>query len=1056
MKPKLLFLTLLLPLFSMCQTITIKGTVINEEGQPIPAASVTLKRTGFTVITAANGSFTIPATSVLDTLLVTATGYNSQSVPNNERGLVTIILKPKVTELTEVVVSTGFQDIPKERATGSFTLIDSKLYNEQVGKSLTERLEYITNGYTTQPQRISSNRQPVIRGITSFSAVNDPLIVIDNFPYEGNIDNLNPNDVENITVLKDAAAASIWGAKASNGVIVITTKKGRFNQPLKIEINTNISITSKPALHKLPFMAASSFIDVEQMLFANNFRFADTNNLVRPPFTPVFEILFLARNGRITQQQAQEQINQLRSNDLRNEFLRHMYTEGISRQLAIGLKGGAANYAWSLSFGVDDNKDQLHAKSNRLTARWENLYRPSKKWEFSLNTAFTKSNFNSGRPAWGSINTAVGNLPPYTRFADEHGNALAVAKDYRLPFIDTLGAGKLLDWKFYPLNDYQYNRVTGALHEFSAVAGLRYRFTAWLNFDLRYRYQQQLSESENLSMQESYFTRDLINTFSQLNRSTGMVSYKVPLGAVLNKLSTGIVAQDIRAQFNINRTWGRHSINGLAGAQVSEKKTNGFNTRIYGYDPERLTVSNSDLVNPYPRFITGAAGIIPGGNDFSAFNNRFLSFYTNTAYTFNKKYIASFSARKDASNLFGLNTNDKWNPLWSVGLAWDIAAEPFYNVNFISQLKLRSTWGFSGNLDQSKSAATTIIYAGVNPFTLTQMTRVNNFYNPDLRWEKIGQLNIGLDFAIAADRISGSIEFYHKRAVDLYQSVPVDQTLGIGTLIVKNAGKMNNHGWDIAINSLNINRKIKWYTNLIVNTNKSKVTEYYSNTKQASSYAGSSGRALNGYPLYSLFAYKWGGLSSAGDPQGFLQGQLTADYNQLSGPALTVNDLVHIGSATPLLFGSVGNTFSYKSVSVAVRITYKFRYWFMRPSINYNSLYNQLNGHPDFDQRWQKPGDELFTSIPAVQYPVAAGRDDFFAASEVLATKADHIRLQYINCSYELNKAKLKKLPVSSVRFYSIWNNIALIWKANKHNLDPDFATLPPAQNIAFGLNIIF
>jgi TonB-dependent starch-binding outer membrane protein SusC len=1056
MKPKLLFLICFLPLFSMCQSITIKGTVINEEGQPLAAASVTLKRTNQTVITANDGSFTMAGTKLYDTLLVSATGYHPATEPNNGRGLLTIRLKRKVTALTEVVVSTGFQEIPKERATGSFTLIDNKLYNEQVGKSLTERLEYITNGYTTQPQRISSNRQPVIRGVTSFSAVNDPLIIVDNFPYEGNIDNLNPNDVESITVLKDAAAASIWGAKAANGVIVISTKKGRFNQPLKVELNTNMSVTAKPALEKLPLMSTSSFIDVEQMLFANNFRFADTNSVVRPPFTPVFEILFLARNGRITQEQAQQQINQLRNYDLRKEFLQHIYTQAISKQLALSLKGGAANYAWSLSLGADANNDQLQAQNKRFTARWENLYRASKKLELSLSTAYTKSSYSSGRPAWGSINTYIGNLPPYTRFADDKDNAVPLAKDYRLSFTDTAGAGKLLNWNYYPLTDYQHNRISTNLNEISVVAGLRYKFTSWLNIDLRYRYQQQRSESDNLYTQESYFTRDLINTYTQLNRSTGAVAYKVPLGAILNKMATGILAQDARAQLNANKHWGKHSIDAIAGTQFSEKKTDGFSTRIYGYDPERLTVSNIDLVNPYPRFITGAASIIPGGNDFTGFNNRFLSFYTNAAYTYNNRYTASFSARKDASNLFGLNTNDQWNPLWSVGAAWDMAAESFYKLKYISQLKLRSTWGFSGNLDQSKSAATTIAYIGVNPYSLTQMTRVNNFFNPDLRWEKIGQLNIGLDFAMAANRISGSIEFYHKRATDLYQSVPVDQTLGIGTLIVKNVGQMKNHGWDISLNTININRKIKWTSNFIFNTTKSKVTAYYSNTYQASNYAGSAGMARNGYPLYSLFAYQWAGLSATGDPQGFLQGQLTTDYNQLNGPALTVNDLVHIGSATPLVFGSVGNTFSYKSFSLSVRITYKFRYWFMRSSIDYAALYNRLNGHADFEQRWQKPGDELYTHVPAMRYPLVSGRDEFYTASEVLATKGDHIRLQYIQCSYELNKSTIKKLPVSAIRFYSTFNNIGLIWKANHQNLDPDYAQLPPAQNIAFGLNINF
>jgi TonB-linked SusC/RagA family outer membrane protein len=1036
--------------------IDIKGVVINNKGEPVAGASVKVKGSEKGTSTNEKGEFYLSGIDENSILIITGVDIESFESKVSGKKELLFVAKIKIKEGESITINTGYQEVSKDRSTGSFSRIDNKLYNEQVGTDVLNRLRYITSGYTSMPQQISSNRQVVVRGISTFSAVNDPLVILDNFPYEGDVNNLNPNDVESVTLLKDAAAASIWGSKAGNGVIVITTKKGKFNQPLRIEINSNVTSNKEPDLYYMKNMSSSDYIDVERLLFSNGYDFADTLSPARLPFSPVYEILFRQRNGQISEQEATLAINALRNNDVRNDFLQFMYRPSLNQQYSVGLRGGSNNIAWALSAGVDKNVSELNVKYDRLTLRWDNIFKPLKNLEISINGSYTKSSFQSGRPAYGTINASYGSLPLYYTMKDNDGNPSAFYKNYRQSYIDTAGGGKLLDWKYYPLTDHLYNKISSELSDLNLVAGVKYKITDWVNLDIKYRYEEQKPTNDVLYEQPSYFARDLINTFSQLNRSTGVVTYKVPPGAILDKTYHGMKAQDIRGQINISKTWVDHNLIVVAGAQVSEKINDLSTYRRYGYKPDILTTVNVDYTTPFPRFISGSSAFIPNSNDIRKTNRRFVSFYSNSAYTFRQRYTISGSVRKDASNVFGLNSNDKWNPLWSTGASWHISNEPFYRKGIVSSLKFRATYGYSGNLDQSKSAATTLSYQGTNPYTLTPMTRVNNYSNPELRWEKIGMMNIGADFEIEDARLSGSLEYYQKNARDLYQSEPIDQTLGIGPTMVRNSGKLKNYGWEFELNSQNIRGAFNWTSSLIINTGTSKVTNYYRSSKNASSFVSGGNNALNGYALYTLFAYKWAGLDPLnGNPRGIVNGQISNDYNYLNSLA-TVDELDEIGSSIPVIFGSFGNNFSWKGLSMSIRCTYAFKYWFLRPSIQYSEI-AEHNGHSDYSLRWQAPGDENKTHVPAMNYPFDDLRDFFYSRSSVLATRGDHIRIQYITIGYDLDQKLLKKLFIKSLRIYGNINNVGIIWKANKYQLDPDYtSTIPPARSISAGLRLEF
>ncbi len=1058
MKKISLLLLITLPLLTMCQSITINGTVTNENSTPVNAASITLLRTGEKTVTNAKGHFTIHGTRLLDTILVEAFGYYPQQVPNNERGQLHITLVPKITALAGVTVSTGYQQFFRQTSTGSFTKLSNKILNEQLSTDIISRLQYITNGYTTMPSRVSSGNQAVIRGISTFSAVNDPLVVVDNFPYEGDIRNINPNDVESITVLKDAASASIWGSRAANGVIIITTKKAGFNQPLAFEFTAGTTIGKEPDLTKLPYIPAADFIDIEQFLFSKQFGFADTLSPYHYPFSSVYEILFRQQKGLLSQQQTNEMLDSMRQTDLRYQYAKYFYNPMYNQQYSLAARGGSASMAWNLSLGFDKNNSELGLLYNRYTLRWENSFKPSPRLDMNWSSTYAGSNQQSGKPAWESFYTASGQaMPPYTSFTNAAGDAAPWHKNYRQTYLDTAGAGKLLNWNYYPLQEYSQNTTAIRLTDLTFNPVIRYKLFKGLYIEGRYRFQQQRSVSTTLHEAASFFSRDLINTFSQLNRSTGIVTYKVPPGAIKDDAQNILTAQDIRFQLNVDRQWQRFNLSAIAGFQASEKKTTGDANRIYGYNMENLSLAQVDFTSTYPMFSSGAFSFIPSLLNETKTNIRQVSLYTNASLTWNKKYTLTASARRDAANLFGVSTNDKWNPLWSAGLAWNLLAEKWFTQSLFTTLRPRITFGSTGNIDPAKTAATTLSYGAINTFTNTPIVTINNFYNPTLRWEKTTTLNTAVDFSLLNDRITGSIEYYQKKARDLYMNLPVDPTLGLGTTtLVKNAGNMQNHGWDIELNTIYLLRPLRWSGQWIINTNKSKVTNYYNTTKDANNFIGTPNAPVNGQPLYTLYAYRWAGLDPLnGDPQGYYQDQVSKDYAAITGTGYPYTDLRKVGSSIPLLFGSWGNTLEWRNFSLAIRCTFKFRYWFIKESISYSNLFSLYRGHSDYLIRWKKPGDEAITTVPSLTYPADNNRDQFYNYAEVLAAKGDNIRLQYINLSYALNTSKHKG-SFKTIKLFAVGNNLGILWKAAKNVPDPDNAGIPPLTTYAFGLKTTF
>ncbi len=1047
---------------------TIHIRVQNPSGKVLEGAALRLLKATTLAVTNAAGKASM-VIGQTDTLTITHIGYNSKREyvdPANKQELI-ITMMPTATILEEVTVNTGYQYVPKERATGSFAQIDNSLFNRSVSTNILDRLESIVPALLVDKRTINNTASlsnMTIRGLSTFFSGTSPLVVVDNFPYDGNLSNINPNDVESLTILKDAAATSIWGAKAGNGVIVINTKKAAYNQPLRITLNANTTIQQKPNLWYLPQMKTDDFINLEQFLFDKGFYNATlTNMFSRPVVSPVVELLARQRSGVISPADASEAINSLRTIDVRNDFYKHFCALALKNQYSLSLSSGNNTMNYLFSAGYDENRNNNNLRGNqdqRLTLRFANSIKFTPKLELQTSLTYALQQIQANSPGgYGAINTGSGKstLYPYAQLADVHGNPLSIAKDYRAAYTDTTGAGKLLDWKYRPLAELALTDNQTRMQDVLLNINARYTINSWLNAEIKYQYENANNTNRIHYTPDAYLTRNLVNRFTQINGST--VKRVIPLGGILNNSSGSMIANDIRLQLNLNKDWqGKNKITALAGAEMRQaaSKANGY--RVYGYNDAILTYANMDYTTPYPIY-GGLSGnsFIPSSLSFNDYLNRFVSVYANAAYTGNNKYIVSASARKDASNLLGVSTNLKGVPLWSAGLAWVASTEDFYKVKWLPYLKLRCTYGYSGNTDNNRSAYSTISYATF-PNYLTNLfySNIINPPNPSLSWEKITTLNIGIDFHTKERRLSGSIEFYSKNARNLLSPTPVDPSTGFSRLTL-NKGEIDGNGIDIELHTLNTRGRLQWTTDLLFSYTNHTVKRYSGNVASASAYVGSGlgFSPLEGKSAYTLFSYQWSGLDAAtGDPQGYLNKQVTKDY--LGIQRAPIADLVAHGPTLAPYFGALRNTIAWKQLSLSANITYRVGYFFRRNTIHYTNLFNLWAGHTDYAFRWQQVGDELQTNVPSLTYPANYNRDDFYTNSAITVERGDHIRLQDIRLEYGFQNKTFTKHPFQNIQLYMYAANLGILWRANKAGLDPDYASgygyLPPTTSFSLGI----
>lgn len=1024
--------------------ILIKGKVTDQKKKPLEGVSIRVKESNKGTITDAYGNYSIAADPT-DILVFTYVGFFTVEQKVGERTEINITLIESSTDLKEFgVVSTGYQTIPQERVTGSFASPDKKMFEDRISTDILPKLEGITSGLVFNSPAITgkNDAQISIRGRSTIFANDQPLIVVDNFPYDGNITDINPNDVESVTVLKDAAAASIWGVRAGNGVIVITTKHGRTNQPLKVSFNTNFTLSEKPNLKYDPnFLNSSDEIDVEQMLFGNGFYDGQISDLYHPALTPVVDLLNKAKNGTITDAQAKAQIDALRKNDVRDQLLSTFYRPNFNQQYALNVSSGNEKTSTYLSAGYDHNNTMLKGTSyQRFTVDFKNDYKILKNLTLSTGLNYVQTNNKSD-------NTLATFLPgvkyPYLQFRDASGNALPIAYGHSNDFVNSAISNGYLEWSYNPIKEINegYNTSKTLSSSTRVTAGLLYQIIPELSVEVKGQYGRFTSDGSSYSPVESYYARDLINQYTDF--SGGPVVYNIPIGGMLRASNSATVSRNLRGQLNFNQQWGKHYLTAIAGVEGREIKTDYKSYNYYGYDQStasQIPVNYTTIFNTNPL----GMGKIPNGNNTGGSLDRFRSYFGNAAYTFAGKYTLSTSGRIDGSNYFGVETNQKNVPLWSVGGKWDIDKEPFYISSLFPTMKIRATYGYNGNLDKTLAAVTTLKYPGlVSRATNVIYAMVSNYGNPDLRWEKAGIFNLGIDFSTKHQILSGSIEYYHKKGVDLIGDLQTAPSTGV-IQFRGNYSNMKGNGIDVKLTTQNIEREVSWRTTILFSWATDQVTKYDGERFPSDGLLAGNQNTypIVGRPVYTIYSQKWAGLDpKTGDPQGYnAKGEVSKDYATLNAPE-SFDQLIYNGPARPVYFGGLNNRIAYKNFALNFNISYKLGYYFRKSSISYQRLFNNQQGHQDFEKRWKQMGDEKFTNVPSMVYPNDQARDVFYSNSSIMVDKGDHIRFQDVSLSYDLRKSELKSLPFDNLQLYFYVNNLGILWRANKDHIDPDYST---------------
>lgn len=1020
----------------------IKGRIFDEGGLPVDDAMVEVKGSKSWVNTDRLGIFRLDHVADMATLLVTGVNLRPREEPVQGRMYIELHVPRRIKNLAGVVLAynDGYQRVKAAYTTGSYSMEDKATIDKVVSRDLYPHL-FALPGLT--PGRPGNVLGFGIRDRNTLLSTGMPLLVVDNFPYAGKIDDINVNDLQSITALKDAVAAGVWGAYSGSGVLVLSSREGQYNSRATVTLTMNTTVTEKPRIGYQPRLGTAGYLAADSILVSQHYY---DPYVYDPTFAlnPAVIGFWKRQNGLLTPAEAGD-LNQLRGYSITRELQRYYYRTSASQQYHLSVEGGSKESRYYLSMGYDRDPTSLVRNNyERETVHGAYTLRPGLRGlEIALSGNLAVVNTRNNND--GNIHAVY----PFVKLNDASGKPLPVSYRYNPLFIDTITTSYPLDWHYRPsqelaLEDCKGGRVNGHLQ-----LTLSYQLPPSLSLEVLGRWMQGHSYENDLYNANSFFVRDLVNTFAQPKTNGQGFYYPVPPGGILITGDTNYTAFDARAQIRFRRTTrAGDQISVFTGAAIDGASTSGQNQRIYGHDDPigNARMNLTSLFNtPF-----GGQQTIPTDNGFLSLANRAVSVYSNASYLIHQNYTFYGAFRMDASNFVGVNNTRRWGPFWSTGISHTIAQGDSAD-QWKPALKVRLSYGCNGSVSNRTA------------YLITQSLDLNAYHapqsgilsppDPSLGWERTYILNLGLDFGFYRDslsrhgRLSGSVDVYQKRSINLLSVDTLTPSAGVAAF-TGNTGGIAGTGIELLLSSVNIRGRFCWTTTVLVNYAKDWISREKFQPVSPSSYVTGQfqklGKAPNG-----LFTYQSAGLDAAGNPRGYLKGAPSTDYNSLMNDAS--GGLLYMGSQQPLVFGSITNYFSYGRVSLSVRMVVKAAYWFERPSINYSTLaLGASAGHIDFDHRWLAPGDETRTVVPSFPTVIDLSRDRFYLNSSALATRGDQVRLQDCYLSYKWS-------PKALVYFYV--NNIGLLWRANKNGIDPDAAglsDLPAARAWSIGVRCKF
>lgn len=1060
------------------KVIDIRGKVVDENDKPLPGATVKVKGGTKVVLTNTNGEFVLQGVPENVVLLVSYLGYEEREVLAKESYL-SVRLNPSSQSLEQVsIISTGYQTLKKSQLTGAYATIGRDTYQQSVpaAGNIIDNLEGRLSGLMLNINQSRNswadpgNTSPfVIRGTSTFQAIKKPLIVLNGYPTEVDIESINPYDIESVTILKDAASAAIYGVRASNGVVVINTRKGTNGKP-KIHFTTALTFRPKPNFDKLNLAKGRDYINFEQAQginnIENNFYSKDYIDMVNGTYTPVFSITDDLYNGKITQEEADRLFNEVAAYDNAEDYKKIFMQNQLYQSYDFNVSGGGPGSTYF--FGVNHQNNQGSEKFSgyhKTNINYRGTFEFSKRINLDVQTIY--SNSKSKRvpvPEYTSFK-------PYQRFFDATGNALS---SYFAPYNDsyfgigqsdgTISAARneenialgLYDEMYYPYREMFESSTQTNNNLYRTQANLKVNLLAGLNLEMGGAFEKQVTKLNDFASEDAYQTRIMLNYFARPDPSTGRPIFGIPQGGVNKTTDSDVSAYTLRAQLTYNKLLSKkHDLSFLAGAEQRKNLSSSHLNTTFGYNGNTLTIKPADLnllgnYNYYPEYtdiiVSGLSGLVFDQTDFQQFFNetygddRFLSYYANGAYSYDDKYSLTGSLRIDQSNLFGTDKKFRYTPLWSTGFAWNIRNENFLKqVNWVDELKVRVAVGYNGNIKKG-SGPFNLLQSSVNSYVPNPVVgyTISAPRNNQLRWEKTFNFNTGVDFGLFTGRLSGSVDYYIKRGEDIFSAIESDPTLGVSNLLTNNAS-VENRGIDLSLSSLNIrSNKFFWKTQVTGSFNSSKVLKVKNTYKGFFNFTRAGGAEnIEGHPLNSVLTLDYAGLNDLGQPMIRDENGNLVVLGFTPQVDVPFSALKFAGSNDPKYALGFNNQFGFGDFSLSALMMY---YGGHVALIAPPSVFGErpLNG---IQNLWKKAGDEQTTNI--LGFGGAYGTPEYiqtragYQYAQQFVRKMDYIALRNVTLTYNVNNKFAQKLGLSNTKLiFQVQNPAKYVFSGN--DIDPE------------------
>ncbi|WEK20565.1 MAG: SusC/RagA family TonB-linked outer membrane protein [Candidatus Pedobacter colombiensis] len=1020
-------------------TIEIKGKVVDERGQEFPGVSVKLKGTRVTVATDNSGQFKITVPDNNAVLVFSYVGYNPIEETVKQRTTINVKMVPAESALNDVVI-TGYQSLNKKTLTASITTIQLKdletVYQPNIDKLLQGQVPGLTVMSTSGapgavPQirirgtsTISGNVQPlwVVDGIILDDAVNasvDDILTNRNLIASG-IGGINVDDIESISVLKDAAATAIYGTKAANGVIVITSKKG-VSGKTRINYNSGFSLAERPRIEDAYMMNSKERIDVNIEMISKGILNASSPKAGDYGTVSDFERYFIDVNDRkISWSDFQSKVNGLE--EVNTDWFKYLFRNAFTQRHSLNISGGNERTTFYASGSYLN--DQATAKgvgqktytgSLKVNTRFGNNIRLGLSLDVNArdNTSFFATDSRENPYEWAIYTTRAQHA------FDENG-------DYSHLYYNSL--------KYNFLENREQSWRNSRNFGMRGNVDFEWKLLKDLTYSSLFSYTKQNTTDIDIATEDSYFVRARKKDVYQIVNSVG-----IPLwldGGYRQDKNSYNGSITFRNQLTYNPVFNHvHYLNVMAGQEIRTSKFEDQITKVYGYAHDRghQQVPQFDLMRSL-----GLPYWTENLNETAA-----VSYFGVASYTYDNRYSISLNARTDGSNRFGLKTNQLFQPLWAVGLNYQLKEESFLrDKDWLSYLTLRGSYGSQGNV---ASQAYSDLVANIGKLDLINKEGylvITAPKNPTLKWEMNYTTNAALEFGFWKRRLTGSLEYYNKKAVDLLGSKEVSQVTGFNTVQV-NWASMRNSGVEFSLSSINVDSKsFRWSTNINFGYNKNEVLEVYSvpgvadlTNAQRSNYSAA---AVVGKPINGLWSYRYAGLNKDGR---------AAFYTQKDGQKVlygmkSVDGLTYSGTTMPIAQGGFTNTFTYKKFTLSGLFIGSFGNVIRLRNISLGNV-----GYPEATQnmskewvdRWRQPGDELKTDIPTLEkdpFDLAISgatpyNGTMYDNSDLRTVKGDFVRLQNLSLSYDLFSPKLRANGIQNIRFMLQGNNL-YTWKNSR------------------------